>query len=531
MSDLLAPGATNQTNLPEFSPSELSGKIKRTLESAFDRVRLRGELGRVTVARSGHFYFDIKDDGAVISSVMWKGNASRLSFQPEEGLEVIAEGKLSTFAGQSRYQLIADKMAPAGAGALMALLEERKKKLAGEGLFDPSRKRPIPYLPKTIGVVTSPTGAVIRDILHRIRDRFPCHVLVWPSLVQGDKASQQIIAGIEGFNNLKSGGELPAPDVIIVARGGGSLEDLWCFNDEGVVRATAASKVPLISAVGHETDTTLIDYASDFRAPTPTGAAEKAVPVRAELQALIEELSGRHQASVLRYLERKSDRFSSLVVRLPKSQNLLGKQEQTLDFLEKGLRTALASNFQNQLSKFRSARAGLRPMLLKQDLSAKSRSLMEIWRSIPRQISHHLAQKRLGFENMARRIVVVNPVRDLSQKSLALEGLSRRLIDSTAHRVNAYDAKLQSVGTLLETLSYSRTLERGYALVRDEKGEVVKKAKGLNEGQILDIQFTDKAVSAKIDAPTAPLKANPSKGKAKTSEPQKSKASKQGDLF
>ena len=278
-----SPPASNQ---PDLTVSELAASLKRTIETNFDRVRVRGELGRVTIARSGHMYADIKDDKAVLNSVMWKGQVDKLPFRPEEGLEVIAEGKLSIYAGRSNYQLIATSMRPAGAGALMQLLEERKKKLAAEGLFDPQHKKPLPFLPNTIGVVTSPTGAVIRDILHRVADRFPVRVILWPALVQGDLAAGQIEAGIRGFNALR---DADRPDVLIVGRGGGSIEDLWPFNEEAVVRAAFESDIPLISAVGHETDTTLIDYVSDARAPTPTGAAEIAVPVRADLSVAVEE--------------------------------------------------------------------------------------------------------------------------------------------------------------------------------------------------------------------------------------------------
>ncbi|MEL6830782.1 MAG: exodeoxyribonuclease VII large subunit, partial [Pseudomonadota bacterium] len=268
------------SNQPEFTVSELSQALKRTIETAYDHVRIRGELGRVTIARSGHLYADIKDDKAVLNTVMWKGQVGRLSFRPEEGLEVIATGRLSTYPGRSNYQLIAEELRPAGAGALMALLEERKKKLAAEGLFDTAHKQPLPFLPETIGVVTSATGAVIRDILHRVRERFPVRVILWPVLVQGDRAAPQIEAAIRGFNQLQDANR---PDVLIVGRGGGSIEDLWPFNEEAVVRAAFDSDIPLISAVGHETDTTLIDYVADARAPTPTGAAEIAVPVRSEL--------------------------------------------------------------------------------------------------------------------------------------------------------------------------------------------------------------------------------------------------------
>ncbi|MBY0421515.1 MAG: exodeoxyribonuclease VII large subunit, partial [Parvularculaceae bacterium] len=253
------------SNLREYTVSELSGAVKRAVEDGFPFVRVRGEVSKVTRAGSGHVYLDLKDDKAVLASVVWKGTAQRFRIQPEMGMEVVATGKLTTFPGQSKYQLVIDSLEPAGAGALMALLEERKKKLAAEGLFAAERKRAIPFLPEVIGVVTSPSGAVIRDILHRLRERFPRRVLVWPTLVQGKGAELSIAAAIDGFNRLEPGGAVPRPDVLIVARGGGSIEDLWCFNEEVVVRAAAASRIPLISAVGHETDTTLIDFAADKR--------------------------------------------------------------------------------------------------------------------------------------------------------------------------------------------------------------------------------------------------------------------------
>jgi exodeoxyribonuclease VII large subunit len=274
----------SQTNLLEVTVSELSGSIKRTVEDAFGNVRVRGEIsGYRGPHSSGHAYFALKDDRARMEAVIWKGTFQRLRFRPEEGMEVIATGKLTTYPGSSKYQIVIDSLEPAGAGALMALLEERKKRLEAEGLFSATRKRPLPRMPKTIGVITSPTGAVIRDILHRITDRFPLHVLVWPVRVQGDSCAQEVTAAVQGFNAPDL--PFPRPDVLIVARGGGSLEDLWGFNDEGLARAVAASAIPVISAVGHETDTTLIDFVSDMRAPTPTGAAEIAVPVKAELEA------------------------------------------------------------------------------------------------------------------------------------------------------------------------------------------------------------------------------------------------------
>ncbi|WP_439116576.1 exodeoxyribonuclease VII large subunit, partial [Paracoccus liaowanqingii] len=283
--DAAEPGS----NAHEFTVSELSGALKRSIEDQFGRVRVRAEVGRVSRPGSGHLYFDLKDDRAVLAAVTWKGQAARLVQRPEEGMEVIATGRLTTFPGQSKYQMIVDQIEPAGAGALMAMLDRRRKALAAEGLFDEDRKRPLPFLPRVIGVVTSPSGAVIRDILHRLRDRFPTRVLIWPVAVQGEGCAPQVSAAIRGFNALPPDGPVPRPDLIIVARGGGSLEDLWGFNEEAVVRAAADSAIPLISAVGHETDTTLIDFAADRRAPTPTAAAEMAVPVRADLAARLAE--------------------------------------------------------------------------------------------------------------------------------------------------------------------------------------------------------------------------------------------------
>ena len=286
----------SEGNLVELTVSELSGAVKRQIEDGFGRVRVRGELGRVARPASGHVYFDLKDDKAVLAAIMWKGTAARMSVQPEQGLEVILTGKLTTYPGQSRYQMIVESLEPAGEGALMALLNARRQQLAAEGLFDAARKQQLPYLPQVIGVVTSPSGAVIRDILHRLSDRFPRHVLVWPVRVQGETCAEEVARAIAGFNALSPDGDIPRPDVLIVARGGGSLEDLWGFNEEIVARTAAQSDIPLISAVGHETDTTLIDYAADMRAPTPTAAAEMAVPVRAELVAQTVDFVSPHDA-------------------------------------------------------------------------------------------------------------------------------------------------------------------------------------------------------------------------------------------
>ncbi len=320
-----------QETLPEFTVSEISFAIKRTMEDAFARVRVKGEIFGCKRADSGHYYLSLKDENANLSAVCWKGIAASLPVKPEDGLEVVATGRITTFAGKSSYQLVIEQMEVAGTGALLKLLEERKQKFAAEGLFDAAHKKKIPYLPRTIGVVTSPTGAVIRDIIHRITDRFPSRVIVWPTLVQGEGAATQIAAAVNGFNALPANGPIPRPDLLIVARGGGSLEDLWCFNEEIVIRAVYNSAIPLISAVGHETDTMLIDYVSDLRAPTPTGAAEFAVPVKSELDAAVLTLQSRLLSAGNRYLQERRSLLDGLKRGIPNLEQILTENIQKLD--------------------------------------------------------------------------------------------------------------------------------------------------------------------------------------------------------
>ena len=331
MNDLIdLPGLGGNT--PEFSVSEISMGIKKLVETEFNHVRVRGELGRVSKPASGHIYLDLKDDKAVLAGVMWKGTVSKLNIIPEEGMEVIVTGRLTTFPGQSKYQIIIEQLTPAGAGALMAMLEKRKKELSAEGIFDKKNKKEIPYLPVHIGVITSPSGAVIKDIMHRLNDRFPSRVTIWPVVVQGEKCAQEVTDAIIGFNEL-----IDKPDVIIVARGGGSLEDLWGFNEEIVVRASFLSKIPIISAIGHETDTTLIDFVADVRAPTPSAAAEMVVPVRQELLLALSSLDNRLQRSLILLLQNKKQRISDLSRGLPKGEDLFYSQSQKLDFLTEKL--------------------------------------------------------------------------------------------------------------------------------------------------------------------------------------------------
>ena len=432
------------------SVSELAASLKRTIESNFDHVVVRGELGRVTIARSGHMYADIKDEKAVLNTIMWKGQVDKLPFRPEEGLEVIATGRLSIYEGRSNYQLIASSMRPAGAGALMQLLEERKKKLAAEGLFDASHKKKLPYLPRTIGVITSPTGAVIRDILHRIQDRFPVRVIVWPALVQGDAAAAQVTAGIKGFNAITGADR---PDLLIVARGGGSIEDLWPFNEEIVVRAAFESEIPLISAVGHETDTTLIDYVSDARAPTPTGAAEIAVPVRSELLLNIEENAGRLKRALARRTARSRDALRA--ARMPRPETLLQSKRQRLDYAAANLPRATRALIER--SRSRLAAAQISPAGLKADIRRSRQSLRET------AIRARPALMRL---------------------------IERRKVS------------LVSQGKLLETLSYHATLSRGYAIVRGQDGKLIRSSAVAETSATLRVSFSDgDVIAAPLDGP------------------------------
>ena len=364
------------SNLTEYSVSELSGSIKRTVEQAFDQVRVRGEIsGYRGPHSSGHAYFSLKDDKSKIDAVIWKGSMGKIKFRPEEGMEVIATGKITTFPGSSKYQIVIEQMEPAGAGALMALLEERKRKLTAEGLFEEGRKQLIPFMPQVIGVVTSPTGAVIRDILHRIADRFPVHVIVWPVKVQGEGSGDEVAAAIAGFNAIEPGGPVARPDLIIVARGGGSLEDLWSFNDEAVVRAAAASDIPLISAVGHETDWTLIDYAADQRAPTPTGAAEMAVPVKADLEAQVSGLSARLKAAMSRQMDLRRQSVRSLARALPSLDGLLALPRRRFDEAASGLGKALELTTLSKRRQFETVASRLRPDFLSNRLNDRRQKL------------------------------------------------------------------------------------------------------------------------------------------------------------
>ncbi len=445
MTDLSQPQAPA---LPSLSVSELAQKLKRTLEQQFDYVRVRGELSRVTRHSSGHIYTDLKDADAVINSVCWKGVAGKLSVQPTEGLEVICTGRISTYPQRSNYQLIIDSMEVAGQGALLKLLEDRKRKLAADGLFAAERKRPLPFLPKTIGVITSPTGAVIRDILHRIRDRFPCHVILWPVTVQGENTARDVIAAIQGFNALPVDGATPRPDVLIIARGGGSVEDLMPFNDEALVRAVVASAIPVISAVGHETDTNLIDYAADLRAPTPTAAAEHAVPVRNDLYYTIQTHQQRLTQMIGGMLRHDKATVKALGARLGAPQRLLDPIQQRVD---------LAGSYLQQ--------------------------------NMARLLNYH--QQRLQRFN----IHAYQPRGLVTQATQQLSHQTQRLTRSVQYLVQQQRQQLNHRGALLESYSFKKTLDRGFALVRGADQHAITSATVAQQQASLTVQFADGVVT------------------------------------
>jgi exodeoxyribonuclease VII large subunit len=479
------------TNLPEISVSDLSGAIKRTVEDAFGYVRVRGEVsGYRGPSASGHVYFGLKDHSAKIDAVIWKGVFGRMRVRPEEGMEVIAAGKVSTFPGSSKYQLIVESLEPAGVGALLAQLEERRKRLAAEGLFDPARKKPLPYLPRVVGVVTSPTGAVIRDIIHRIEDRFPLHVLVWPVRVQGETSPAEVAAAIRGFNALAGDGAIPRPDVLIVARGGGSLEDLWGFNDEAVVRAAAASDIPLVSAVGHETDTTLIDHAADLRAPTPTGAAEMVVPVRSELLATAGDLGLRLTGALRRLVERRRTDLRAAARALPQPEALLAQPRQRVDIAAQRL-----------------------PLALKAGLD----------------------RRRIGLARIGQRLEARSPRAQLAMRRERLDQLGARLDRAMRNGLDRKKERLAATVRLAAGYSYQSVLARGFALVRDADGRPVRQVAEAEAGAALTITVADGSFDATVGRGTSPAPRRPSKpaaaGPAKPERTKPERTKPEPDLF
>ncbi len=457
MSDVAAPESVSSdptSNAHAFSVSELAFALKRTIEEQFGFVRLRGELSKVTFHSNGHVYLDLKDERASISGVIWKTQVRTLAVRPQTGMEVIVTGKITTYPGRSQYQIIIETMAPAGVGALLAQLERLKTKLGDEGLFEAARKRRLPAMPRVVGVITSPTGAVIRDILHRIADRWPCHVIVWPSLMQGDAAAAQVAAAIAGFNALPADGPIPRPDVLIVARGGGSVEDLWPFNDEALVRAAAASAIPLISAVGHETDTTLIDFVSDRRAPTPTAAAEFATPVFAELAATLADHERRLISCGARTIELRRTRLSAAARGLPRPQDLMGLATQRLDIASGRLSAALQRNVSVHAQALAGPAAALKPALLERPIVRQRQRLAELSARLAPIVTRRLQREAERLVSLERQRISLNP-----------EG----------------------------------PLERGYTLIRRANGHLATSARELAPAEAVRLRFKDGERNAIID--------------------------------
>src|SRR5947207_4599467 len=484
----------SQPNVVEFTVSELSAALKRTVEDNFGYVRVRGEIsGYKGPHGSGHVYFALKDQTAKIDGVIWKGVFGRMRIKPEEGMEVIVTGKLTTYPNRSSYQIIVETLEPAGLGALMALLEERKRKLTAEGLFDEARKQLLPFLPEVIGVVTSPTGAVIRDILHRLADRFPRHVIVWPVKVQGDGSARQVAAAIRGFNALPEGGPIRRPDLLIVARGGGSLEDLWSFNEEIVVRAAADSMIPLISAVGHETDITLIDFAADKRAPTPTAAAEMAVPVRSELFVEVAGLVPRTMVCWQRGQESRRNELRAAARALPSLSELLAIPRQRLDHLGAALPRGLKANTHAHHRRFSQLRAGLTLEVLRRQVAQANHRLTVSGERIRLSARALLRNQRDRFAGLEVRLKASklsnaqaqrNAIARDRERTQRLAERARRALLTAMQRL---DARVAHSGQLLSALSYRGVLARGFALVRDEHGHAVHAAAAVGPNAHLSI--------------------------------------------
>ncbi len=488
------------TNIAEFTVSELSAAIKRTVEEAYGLVRLRGEIsGYRGPHSSGHAYLSLKDERAKIDAVIWRGTFTGLKFKPEEGLEVIVTGRITTFPGKSSYQIVIEQLEPAGAGALMALLEERKKRFAAEGLFDSSRKRPLPFWPHVVGIVTSPTGAVIRDMLHGFEERCPTRVIVWPVRVQGETCGAEVAAAIHGFNAMNGDGPLPRPELLIVARGGGSLEDLWGFNEETVVRAAAASGIPLISAVGHETDWTLIDLVADARAPTPTKAAEWAVPKHADLVIRLSEYTGRARHCVRRHLERLRAEFKSAERGLPRPLTLVAIPRQRFDAAGARLGQSLRHFTDRARGRFERCAVRLAPRLIQSPLERASERLARTQEANKRAFMSCTAKRR---DRLGDRALRLNPSLlqvPATRQRERLNSLSERSVHAVKGVLKRKGFEAVALTQLLRSLSHKRVLERGFALVRGAGGGVIRRAGALTVSARLDIEFADGHVSARYD--------------------------------
>ncbi|MEM8959210.1 MAG: exodeoxyribonuclease VII large subunit [Pseudomonadota bacterium] len=497
-------------NAPEYTVSEISGAVKRSIEAGFSRVRVRGELGRVSRPRSGHVYLDLKDDRAVLSGVIWKGQAARMTTQPEEGMEVIATGRLTTFAGQSKYQIVIESLAPAGVGALMAVLDKRRRKLEAEGLFAQDRKRALPYLPEVVGVVTSPSGAVIRDILHRLRDRFPRRVLIWPVAVQGEKCAPEIARAIQGFNAFSPGGPIPRPDVLIVARGGGSLEDLWGFNEESVVRAAAESAIPLISAVGHETDTTLIDHAADRRAPTPTAAAEIAVPVRRDLLGWTVEQAARLTRAAAQQIAVRRQRLRDLSRALPRPQALTAQAAQRLDLAADRLPRALRGFTESRRLGLRGTTARLNPAMLRARIESRADMLSDRMGRMGVAQRRVLQTERQRLDGLVTRLAAASPARRVTVADAALDPLATRLHSAVQAYLEDRRRRLEAADRLRNSLGYTETLRRGFAVIRAGE-QVITTRKAATGEPALEIEFADGRLP--VSAGSAPRRRKPGPAK------------------
>lgn len=515
--------AESKSNALEVTVSELSGKLKRTVEDTFGHVRVRGEIsGYRGPHSSGHSYFSLKDDRARLEAVIWRGQAAKLKHLPEEGLEVVASGKLTTYPGSSKYQIVIDNLEPAGAGALMALLEERRRTLAAEGLFEEDRKKPLPFLPRTIGVITSPTGAVIRDILHRITDRYPVHVIVWPIRVQGETSGREAANGIHQLN--RGGSSFPTPDLIVVARGGGSLEDLWGFNDEPLVRAAAASDIPIISAVGHETDWTLLDYVADWRAPTPTAAAERAVPVKADLEAHLADQAARLRGALRRLHDKKRRDLVSAARGIRSADMLLSMPHRQFDEAAGRLDRSLDVNIRECRNRLAQAAARSSPAPLTERVRAMRNRFENTARRHPASLSRVIAQKRERWSVWAERVRIASIESRLAEMQTRLTAGGGQLERLTGDRLARKKLLLERGDRLLASLSYKGTLARGFAVIRSDEGVPVSSIKALSGGKPFNVEMRDGTTGAiarekSVDKPLPPE----GKGNAK-------KAS-QGDLF
>jgi len=526
--------APNDSNAPPYSVSELAFALKRTLEDRYGFVRLRGELSKVTHHSNGHVYLTLKDDKSAIDGVVWKGNVRGLGVRPEHGLEVIVTGKITTYPAGSRYQIVIDSMEAAGVGALLAQFERLKAKLAAEGLFAADRKKPLPSMPAVVGVITSPTGAVIRDILHRIRDRWPCQVLVWPCVVQGDAAAAQVSAAIRGFNAIAPGGPVPRPDILIVARGGGSVEDLWAFNDEGLARTVADGTIPLISAVGHETDTTLIDFVSDRRAPTPTAAAEMATPVLAELRALISDMDRRLNRSGARLVEDRRTRLVGAARGLPRPDDILALAQQRFDLASGRLDAALRRNTNVHEQALLKTTARLTPEALNRQRAIKTERLADLGRRL--QACGGRAPER-GHErliDLSRRFNAggVRSV-DRVEKHARIPLLWTRLESAGHRRLTRAADQLANIDKLRLSLNPERPLDLGFALVRKGDGTLARSAADLVSGERVNLKFKSGDRDAVIDGegglvpPAGPVAATAPRPRSKPAAP----SADQGDLF